>query len=353
MKWSLTKGRSRTRFKSILVLLTCRALTLPGAWAQSVPEPEVTASSTLRWILLEADSSFSRSALEIIREDLAVGLRLNRTEVFLEVPASGEAPLAVVRLRSKGNALVALEVEDHLTNKRLERDVDLHALPLDGHTLALAQAVDELLRASWAEISLDPSRNSELAAPIPKKIVTQEKVPHQASGTLPGTPRFVFALRPALEWWTGGQGFWGADALSRYQRERWFIEVRAGLRKGFDVPSARGLVRSQALLFSAWFGIDLLRDKRWLLGPELGLQVGQVRFWGLAAQGSEGSEIAGLLSSARAGLVGGFRSGAFTLSVDAGVGVPLAGVRATSEGEDVTGAVGLELWTGLSAGAAF
>lgn len=325
------------------------AFALPSALAQSRESKPAASIASECWILLEGDASFSPATLERIRDDLAVGLRGSATEVRLAASAPGQEPVAVVKLVRRTPELVALEVDDRLTNKRLARDVDLSSLPPDGHTLALAQAGDELLRASWAELSLGTPKE-----PPPPKTPEVPSIPVTPAPEAGAARKAVSILaRPEVGWWSAGQSYWGVDGAFRYQGARWLLEARFGMRSGFAVTSTRGRVHSQTVLGSAWVGFDALSSSAWVLGPQVGIEIGEARFWGVAEQNSQGSEIAGLLTSARLGCVVGVTTGLLAVSLDAGIGGALSGVQATSDGVPVVGAAGLQLWTGLAVGAAF
>lgn len=61
--------------------------------------------------------------------------------------------VAALRIEVAG-AVARIELSDSVTAKRVERTLDLGELPADGRPLAIASSADELLRASWAELTL-------------------------------------------------------------------------------------------------------------------------------------------------------------------------------------------------------
>ncbi len=60
---------------------------------------------------------------------------------------------------------VRVEIDDHVTRKRLTRDFDLSSLPERSRPRALALGAAELLRASWAELALPTVPAAEVAVP--------------------------------------------------------------------------------------------------------------------------------------------------------------------------------------------
>lgn len=81
--------------------------------------------------------------------------------------ADGDGALALIRVELPRCApeatTLSLVIDDAVTHKRVQRDVDLGDLPSSGRARALALAASELLRASWAELALPPPR----ATPAP------------------------------------------------------------------------------------------------------------------------------------------------------------------------------------------
>lgn len=60
---------------------------------------------------------------------------------------------------------VRVEIDDHVTRKRLTRDFDLSSLPERSRPRALALGAAELLRASWAELALPTVPTAEVPVP--------------------------------------------------------------------------------------------------------------------------------------------------------------------------------------------
>lgn len=106
-----------------------------------------------RYVSLLADPGFDAYLADEVRKDLAAELSPRGLGVCSSRAAQGEL-VAEITLVQRESALVAIQVEDYTTGKRVARDVKLPRIPPAGVALAIAIAVDELLRASWAELML-------------------------------------------------------------------------------------------------------------------------------------------------------------------------------------------------------
>lgn len=78
--------------------------------------------------------------------------------------STSRASAATVQVRIS-HSVAMIELDDHLTHKRVARDLALSTLPQNGRALATAIAIDELLRASWAELTLRRERPTSDEAP--------------------------------------------------------------------------------------------------------------------------------------------------------------------------------------------
>jgi len=135
-------------------------------------------------------------------------------------------------------------VRDAVTAKRVERDVDLDAVPKDGQPLTLALAADELLRASWAELAL--STAPPPAAPVPRAVTETVDASAKTSHT---PPRGAFGAVATLEHYSGGQTLYGADLQGAlWVTRRLSAGVRIGLRSASPASAPDGDVRATAFV---------------------------------------------------------------------------------------------------------
>lgn len=90
-----------------------------------------------------------------IADHLAAALAARGFTLCRGAPANAHIAALHIELLGEGQAVVArIELSDTVTRKRVERKLELGALPADSRPLAIAASADELLRASWAELTL-------------------------------------------------------------------------------------------------------------------------------------------------------------------------------------------------------
>lgn len=114
-----------------------------------------------RFVVVTFAPDFEAAFAAEVRTDLATELA-QRGLALCSAGASPREPAASVAL-SIDSEVVLIALDDRLTHKRVARDLSLSALPENGRALATAIAIDELLRASWAELTLQ--RDNRPAAP--------------------------------------------------------------------------------------------------------------------------------------------------------------------------------------------
>lgn len=163
-------------------------------------------------------------------------------------------PIATVQLSvQEGRVDVDVEVRDAVTAKRVGRVLDLSRLPPDGRAMATALAIDELLRASWAELALP--RAPPPAEPVPSAVARTVAEDRAAPPPLPAPlPRAIGSIGVsfALDHYAGGQTHVGADArAAAWIGDRVALTLRIGLRSGVAESAPDGEIRSSVLLGGA------------------------------------------------------------------------------------------------------
>jgi hypothetical protein len=136
-----------------------------------------------RYIVLDTREGFDPALAAEVRKDLAAELGPRGFGVCTARVPDGEL-VAEVWLGMPEATLVSIQVDDLLTGKRVSRDVPLARIPVGGTALAIAIAADELLRASWAELSL-PRRDEDEEQPQKRA----EATPGLQSGPRTGLER--------------------------------------------------------------------------------------------------------------------------------------------------------------------
>jgi hypothetical protein len=179
------------------------------------------------------------------RADLDAGLRVRGIQLCGIATALSAQPVATILLHWNplDAPLVSVEVQDAVTNKRVLRDVPLAPIAQDARALALAQAADELLRASWVEVRLEDA--PEPVRPIPQAIAKTVELP-QIESSLTRTK--MLGARFASELYGGGLKLFGADAyVAFWLAPRLGFSVALGVRTAGRVAAEHGSIYASAL----------------------------------------------------------------------------------------------------------
>lgn len=189
---------------------------------------------------------------------------------------------------ASGAVVLSVTVSDELTNKRVVRDVDLRDVPEDSRSLLLAQAADELLRASWAELLVAgaPAPKREVPAAVTEAVRPTDRTTDQR----PRAPRVELVAGAGAEIFGSGQAQVGPDiVVGVFPLERFGAVLRGGMRTASGTSTQRGDVEASALTFAAGIVGGLLpRTGRLGLdaGPELFIT--RARYEGRPLTGSVG-----------------------------------------------------------------
>jgi hypothetical protein len=304
------------------------------------------------WVALSYEGAdWPRALRENAAADLRAGLRLRGIDVCAPDASTNSKPVARVELRMSGTerVLVSIDVYDAITNKRVLRDVDLHRATPDARGLLLAQAADELLRASWVELTLHDAPEPATAPPPAIVEVIQ-------SEPLAARPATIVGARGAFEYHTGGETWLGADAIVElWLSRRLGASIAAGLRSGLPADAPHGRIESSAIVASA----DLLTPlwsaaSRYNVCVMLGMQAADLALSGRASSPAHGYSRRGVALSARAGVLASFRpSPRLRVAVEVGPGLPLRAVAAYDTGQRVSSTSGLQLRATLGLGGVF
>ena len=147
--------------------------------------------------------------------------------------------------RASSNHL-RIAISDHVTSKIVVRDLNLTDFPRDSWPLALAIACDELLRASWLELSIAPPAKTESAPAAVRETVDRDIQAAVRQQTFPGT----LFVSGALNWYSGGATLFGADLGVRKRFGAWGGSLSLGGRRGQWHPSDRGRGRLSTINFN-------------------------------------------------------------------------------------------------------
>lgn len=310
-------------------------------------EPEACGVAGRPWVSIETGGTSAELAAEMLR-DLRAGLASTRIDVCAVGSADRARPLARVSIApvAPGSLAFSIEVTDSVTLKRVARDVDLADLPADGRAFALAVAVEELLRASWAELALRGVRKPETAAPPEvRAAVERPEAPARSSQAV--------GARVAFEHYDGGQTHYGGDAFWIRRAGNWLsLELALGARNALSVGAPSGTISASAFTLGLALKPALVRLTDFEVSALLGLHGARVRFdaeprAGAAAQAAHGFALYG-----RGGFAFALGRGTLRSHTHVGAGLPLNAFSASDGGRVVTGVSELEVFatTGISLG---
>jgi hypothetical protein len=156
-----------------------------------------------------------------------------------------------------------IRVSDDVTSKTLQRSVDLAAIPADSRATALALYVEELLQASWAELTLNGRqylREHPVAAPpeVQREVDTVLKAPARSEPAVgsAATPRervWRISLSAALLSFPGMLTQFGPQLSVGYRVLAWLEPaLRVGYRVSSVVHAPHGTIASEAVLAGAY-----------------------------------------------------------------------------------------------------
>ncbi len=336
---------------------TLSALVVPlliACPAQAEEGCSVTGSLVELRLEVDPPDRFIATALE---RHLRAELRARQLGLCTALP-DGARPVARVRLHiahpAGGQVLATLEVRDEVTDKRLERVLNLTGLPSDARPLAVATSVDELLRASWVELTI-PDAPAPAMPPPPAVVVAVEAsrpVLTSPPAPSPGLPRFEVGLAATVS------VFPRRTALGAQVAGLWWWHPRLGtsLRVGGSLGGARTGAHGSASMDTTDVGLGLVvaltpRSRPQGLEAEAGVSVLRTRAAGEATGGNEQLTSQQDATVAGAGVAGWFDLWRLRLTVGLRALQALRPVRASDTGIELTSiaGTGVEGSLGLSA----
>jgi hypothetical protein len=299
---------------------------------------------------------FSEEIREGALSDLSAALLPQRLGVCQDSQVSGvPKSVSLVKLELLEGSRVRIEVDDSLTDKTVARDIRLEDPKDSASALIIAVAIDELLRATWAELSIKeaPPKEPE-RAPLEPPEPQASRPPTKSDPA--GFPVHRVAVEGALDAFVEGSAFFGANIVygsSFFGRLEWdaFAGPRVVRAKN---ASQLGQVRADAVAFGAEVGLPVIATSDFYFGPELGLGLMHAWFRGQAESNAErpatGSEFQGWSFTARAGMGARLHFGGAFLGAATRVGYPLLALEVRDDSGVVGGMTGLEWSSGLSLG---
>jgi hypothetical protein len=346
-------GRFAVRPIAVALLFSCFLLAAaPGAHAEEGPR---CGARGIPWVRLDEVPFDAVFRVQLIAQ-LRAGLSARHIELCTTEggsPAQLDAASEISLIEAEGPALT-VAVSDAITGKRLARDLDLRRIPPDARPLTVALAVEELLRASWVELTL---RDQPEGAPaVPREISESVSAalgppPHdrpnsaQAALVSPTGEHTAWELGAGFagERFGGGLAQVGVDVVGRISPIfPLVLHAGLGLRSGVSIPAADGVVR--------WTGVNAAVGAQVALTPRAarfavhllgGGLLTRATFSGDPHADARGHDESATAVYVNAGLRGAIRlTPSFGLSLAGGVGVPLHTVQVLDGDSRVAGLSG-------------
>jgi hypothetical protein len=255
---------------------------------------------------------------------------------------------------------LSLSVRDEVTDKRVSRELDLRGIPDDGRALVIAEAADELLRASWAELLVPdaprPKRDvpPEVTRTLPALQGDIDQPPLPA--TAPHAPVVELGLDAAFEHYGSGHTQVGPElSAGLFPFSRIGAVARLGIRSAASAASTSGTVDPSAVAGGlGWFVAALPREGSVGLEGGAELFVTHVHYAATAFPGARAQSESG--TAVHASVVArGWAVIARPLRATAGLalGAPIHTVRAVANDTTIAAVSGVLLGATLGLGGAW
>lgn len=318
---------------------------------------ESCGSSRGRWVAVHMYGEGLRPAFaNSVLTDLRAELGRDGLEACPDGTPAPSAPVVTLEIEAmQPNRLrISVDIHDPSTGKPSERELLLDSVPLDGHSLAVAVAADELLASSWVKLGAPPQ-----AAALPSAVV--RPAPTKPAAPVAGLPTALDPVRPhelallaAAEGFDGRGWSTGIDvAVRRWFVSHWAVEASVGARSLLEEDAAHGRFAGQSVPFSLRVLAGLVPcSARARGGVATALTALALFYRAEPNPGAIGSSPTAMAVYLRGELWADVAFGRFRWRVSAGAGTPLRSVSADDAGVTVGGARGLELHaaTGLALG---
>jgi hypothetical protein len=201
--------------------------------------PPCTENTDTVALATDASPLFERVALQ-----LAAALSARAIELCHADPEHA-ARLAHVAL-SVDAKMVKITLQDSVTNKRIERVLDVAPLPEDSWALAIAASTDELLRASWVELEL-----SDAPPPVAPPTAAVLRAVHSTQKPRARLRNREYSLQAAASVLPERIGLGGKLRVEQWVTPRVGALLALGFGRGLRRASEHGSVRADTLELEA------------------------------------------------------------------------------------------------------
>lgn len=264
--------------------------------------------------------------------------------------------IAVIDLTShEDEVTLTVEVRDRVTAKRVARDVSVASYPPDARPLVLAVAADELLRASWAELTLASAPPPAQPVPAEVRAALAEDLPKPKQPP-PAPAKVYLGVDFVGERYAEGASLFGADVDGGvWVLPRVSLSLRVGARAGLAVSSQHGSVTPNVLQGGVGVGFAVTPPES-VAGLEVVLHgsLARVSFSGSASPGTRALSQSEATAIVDVGARGWLALGRFVrLTLTTSLVAPVRPVRGLDGTTTVVGVGGPGIGGGLGACATF
>lgn len=283
-----------------------------------------------------------------IHEDLDA--ELARAHLCSSAKEARTKPLARIHVTLHGDTAATIRIEDAVTKKTVEREVDVSDLPADGRALPIAIAADELLRASWAEISLRPEIENA-KEPVPPVVRASVAPPRS---TLPFAHATEIGARATVNVYGGGQTHLGGALYVRRDLASWITGEAFGYaREAVPVTATDGTIRAHAGGGGLSLDLHVVRAGAARFGVKAGAEVGYILFEGRARPGAGESTFGSVVAAGHLGVIAAFDVRPIRVSAAILGLAPFRSASALDGAETATSVGGPGIEAALGAGVTF
>lgn len=288
---------------------------------------------------LTVESGDDRGLRDGLVEHAVAELSARGIDVCTEAASAPVARLYVTVLALEGqDPRATMAVEDTLTRKRVERTMELRAMPSHMRAIAIASAADELLRATWAELELRDAPRPD--APPPREVVRAVTSSVARRDRAPTFELGVAGVASAFP--TNRDAMGGELSAVRWFADRVGVRGLVGTDFGFARSSEHGSAKADSVFFGGGVAVGFTPVRAaWGMGAWADVSAVRVAFEGTPAPGAFGNHGSLWTGLASGGLEVWGRKDAWRWGVGVGAAMPFAPARASDEGRTVTSLEGL------------
>jgi hypothetical protein len=203
-----------------------------------------------RWLAIRLDSPrWTLEFAESVLTDIRAEVRRHGIGVWWAEQRQATAPIVTLAIEAVQPLAISLSLDtvDPVSGKRPARELQLDSVPPDGHPLAIAVAVDELLTSSWLRLAARPALEATPPRTPAVQPVAEVARPGPATTEARTWRRHELGLLAGTDRLTAGAWAPGLDLVAgRWLLPRWAVELNAGARRQLGENARHGRILARA-----------------------------------------------------------------------------------------------------------